>query len=152
VVTARDSLANTATSFTGSVTLALGANPGGGPPNGTLTVAAIAGVATFPDVRIRKSGNGYTLTAASGALTGATSTAFNITPAPAVGLVFTAHPSNTTAGLAIAPQVVVTARDSLGNTATSFTAPVTATIAVNPGGGTLTNGGPFNAVAGVATL
>jgi alpha-tubulin suppressor-like RCC1 family protein len=61
------------------VTVALGANPGAATLSGTLTVAAIAGVATFSDVRIDRPGSGYTLTVSSGPLTGATTAPFDVT-------------------------------------------------------------------------
>src|SRR5207247_1273308 len=67
-VTALDGQGNTATGFTGNVTVALGANPGSGTLSGTTTVAAVAGVATFPGLSINKVGTGYTLTANSGSL------------------------------------------------------------------------------------
>src|SRR5207247_6071026 len=78
-VTARDANGNTATGFTGNVTLAIGTNGGGGTLSGTATHAAGGGVATFAGLSIDKVGTGYTLTAsATGPATG-TSTAFNIT-------------------------------------------------------------------------
>src|SRR2546429_9986268 len=46
-VTAHDANGNTATGFTGNVTLAIGTNPGGGALSGTATHAASGGVATF---------------------------------------------------------------------------------------------------------
>src|SRR5207244_13042445 len=64
-VTAQDALGNTATGFTGTVTVAIGANPGGGTLAGTASVAAVSGVATFSNVSINKAGSGYTLTAAA---------------------------------------------------------------------------------------
>jgi hypothetical protein len=64
---------------TDQVTLAIGANPASGTLAGTATVTVSGGVATFNDLSINNAGTGYTLTAASGTLTGATSTAFNIT-------------------------------------------------------------------------
>src|SRR5207245_4923005 len=79
-VTARDAFGNTATGFTGSVTVAIGTNPAGGALSGTLTVAATAGIATFSNLSIDKSGTGYTLTAAATGVTGQASTAFNIRP------------------------------------------------------------------------
>ena len=88
-VTARDAQGNPATAFTGNVTVAIGTNPGGGTLSGTKTVPAVAGVATFTTLSIDKSGTGYTLTAAANGLTGATSTAFNITAAALSQLVFT---------------------------------------------------------------
>src|SRR5205823_14421564 len=42
-VTARDRSGNTATQFTGTVTVALGANPSGGTLTGTTSVAAVSG-------------------------------------------------------------------------------------------------------------
>ena len=61
-----------------SVTVAVGTNPGLGILNGTTTVNAVSGVATFSTLSINRAGVGYTLTAASVGLTGATSSAFNI--------------------------------------------------------------------------
>jgi hypothetical protein len=79
-VTARDVYGNTATSFTGGVTIAIGTNPAAGTLTGTTTVAAANGVASFAGLRINTVGTGYTLTASATGVSGATSTAFNITP------------------------------------------------------------------------
>jgi len=77
VVTAEDSSNNPFTSFTGGITLAIGAGPG--TLSGTLTQNAVAGVATFSDLSINKIANGYKLTASpSGGVPDATSNAFNI--------------------------------------------------------------------------
>ncbi len=70
-----DSESNVVTRFTGQVTLGLAANPGGATLTGTLAAAALAGVATFPNLAISNQGTGYTLAAGSGTL-GAASTAF----------------------------------------------------------------------------
>jgi hypothetical protein len=66
---------------TDQVTVALGSNPGGGTLGGTTTATVSGGVATFANLSVNQTGTGYTLTAASGSLTGATSAAFNITAA-----------------------------------------------------------------------
>jgi hypothetical protein len=95
-------------------------------------------------------GAGYTLTAATG-LAGTTSTTFDITPGAATQLIFTAQPTNTTAGATITPAVQVTARDAEGNTATGFTGNVTVAIGANPGGSTRSPAVQA-AVAGVATF
>ncbi|MGH9260238.1 MAG: beta strand repeat-containing protein, partial [Acidimicrobiales bacterium] len=150
-VTARDAMGNTATGFTGNVTVAIGTNPNGGALSGTTTVAAVAGVATFSTLSIDKSGTGYTLTAGATEFSGATSTGFAITPGPATQLAFTVQPSNTTAGATITPAVQVTARDAQGNTATGFTGNVTVAIGANPGGSTRSPAVQA-AVAGVATF
>src|SRR5207247_8922290 len=57
-VTAQDGNGNTATGFTGNITVAIGTNPGTGTLSGTTTVAAVAGVASFPGLTIDKAGTG----------------------------------------------------------------------------------------------
>ena len=80
-VTARDAFGNRATGFTGGVSVAIGTNAGGGSLAGTTTVAAAAGVATFTGLTISSAGSGYTLTANSAGVSGATSLPFTITSA-----------------------------------------------------------------------
>src|SRR6184192_3137442 len=151
-VTVLDGQGNTATGFTGNVTVAFGSNPGGGTLAGTTTVAAVSGVASFASLSIAKVGTGYTLTAAAAGLPAATSATFNVTPGTAAKLVFTVQPSNTAAGAAITPAVQVTAQDALGNTASGFTGTVTVGLGANPVGGTLSGHATVAASAGVATL
>src|SRR5207244_3601212 len=131
-VTARDGQGNTATGFTGNITVAIGANPGGGTLAGTATVAAVSGVATFSGLSIDKAGTGDTLVASSSGLTDPTSTAFNLTAGSATQMALTRPPSTTAAGASITPAVQVTARDGQGNTATGFTGNVTVAIGANP--------------------
>src|SRR5436190_20007692 len=82
-VSALDDAGNVVTGFTGLITVALGANPGGGTLAGTTSVTAVSGVATFERLSVEKAGSGYTLAASARGLTGATSACFNITAAPA---------------------------------------------------------------------
>src|SRR5439155_1237644 len=151
-VTALDAQGNPATGFTGNVTIAIGANPGGAALSGSASVAAVAGVATFGDLSLNRAGTGYTLTASAIGPTGATSTPFDVAPAAANRLVFTVQPSSATAGTAITPAVQVTAQDAQGNTATGFTGSVTVALGANPGGGTLSGTTTTAAVAGVASF
>jgi hypothetical protein len=151
-VIAQDIQGNTATDFAGDVTLTLGANPSGGALSGTLTVAAVAGVATFSDVSITTVGAGYQLQAASGTLTSPLSAAFSITPGPGSQLIFTLQPTTQTAGATISPPVEVIALDQFGNTATGFTENVTVMIETNPSGGVLDGTTTVAAVSGVATF
>jgi len=151
-VTVRDAFDNTVTGSSATITLAIGTNPGGGALSGTTTLAAVSGVATFSNLSIDKTGTGYTLTAASAGLTGATSSAFTITPAAAARLAFTVQPSDSTAGVAIAPAVRVTVRDAFDNTVTGSTASITVAIGTNPGGGTLSGIATVAASGGVATF
>jgi alpha-tubulin suppressor-like RCC1 family protein len=71
---------------------------------------------------------------------------------PATQLAFTAQPSTTTVGGAIAPAIQVTARDGTGNPVTSFVAAVTVAFGANPGAATLGGTRTRTAVGGVATF
>ena len=139
------------TSSTASVTLAVGTNPGGGTLSGTLTVAAVAGVATFPGLSIDKTGVGYTLAASSAGLAGAASAAFDITAAAPAALAFGQQPTDVAADAAISPAVIVRILDAFGNL-TASTANVTVAIGTNPSAGTLSGTATVAAVAGVATF
>jgi uncharacterized repeat protein (TIGR01451 family) len=116
----QDAFSNTVTTDgSTSVTLAIGTNPASGTLSGTAVRTAASGVATFSGLSIDKTGTGYTLAATSSpSLTGATSTAFNIT-AGAIDHFVVSAPSTGTAGVAIS--VSVTAKDSSGNTITGYT-------------------------------
>lgn len=151
-VAARDSLGNTITSFSDSVTLAIASNPGGAVLSGTKTVAAVAGVATFDSAWILKTGSGYTLSAsAPGAATGV-STPFDVLPYELGPLSFTVQPSNTPQNSAISPAIVIKALDGFNNVNTSFTGAVTITLGNNPGSGVLSGTTTVSAIAGVATF
>ena len=95
-VTAQDAGGNTATGFTATITIAIGANPAGGTLSGTKTIAAVGGTATFADLSIDKAGPGYTLQATSGTVTPAASAQFTITTLPTA-----LHVTTTTTGAAI---------------------------------------------------
>src|SRR5439155_77071 len=112
-VTAQDAQGNTATAFSANVTVALGANPGGGTLSGTATVAAVGGVATFAGLSVNKSGTGYALAATATGLAGAASNPFTVAAGAATHLAFTVQPGNTEAGAAVTPAVQVTAEDAL---------------------------------------
>jgi hypothetical protein len=73
-----DSLGNIVTSATNAVTIAIANNPGGSTLSGTTTVNAVNGVATFADLSLNKPGKGYTLSASSSGLAGATSSSFDL--------------------------------------------------------------------------
>jgi hypothetical protein len=140
---------------TSSVTLSIApGSTGSGTLGGTLTVAAVNGVATFSNLSISAAGT-YMLQATDvdGAvtLTPATSTAFTISVQ--VKVAFAQQPAGAQAGGAIAPPVIVDVEDGSGNVVTSDHSNVT--MAIGPGssgpgtlGGTLT----VAAVNGVATF
>lgn len=81
-VAAVNAVGDTDVAFTGNITVAI--TPGTGTPAaalaGTLTRAAVNGIAVFSGLSIDSVGFGYTLTASSSGLTPGTSAAFDITP------------------------------------------------------------------------
>ncbi|HYW09880.1 MAG TPA: cadherin-like domain-containing protein, partial [Longimicrobium sp.] len=146
-VTIRDAFGNVVTTATDNVTIAIGTNPSSGTLSGTVTVAAVNGVATFSDLSINRTGTGYTLAASSGTLTGAASTAFDVTHGPLDHfLVEQAGGGPIGNQLAGTPfNVRVTAQDALNNTVTTFTGTVAFTS--TPAGG-ITAGGTSGAFTG----
>ena len=151
-VTARDDFDNAVTSFTGSVTLALAANPGGGTLSGTTTAPAADGVATFPDLRIDRAGDGYTLAASAGPLNG-TSDGFSVTPAPVARLALNTEPSATAqSGVAFAQQPAVQLEDADGNPVHEQGVVVTADVATGPAGASLAPATATTSASGLATF
>jgi hypothetical protein len=148
----QDAAGNRITTATNTVMISLGSNPGGGTLSGTLSRAAVAGVATFNDLSINQAGTSYTLRAASGGLASATSLAFNISSGTPAKLAFKVQPSTAAAGATIVPAVTVEIQDATGNLATTATDTVTIAIQNNPGGGTLSGTLSKPAVGGIATL
>jgi hypothetical protein len=133
--------------FNGSVTVGVASGPG--MLDGTLTETAVNGIVTFSNLYLTTVGNGYTLSVSSPGLTGATTSAFNVTAAAASQLVILAQPaSSVTAGTPFG--FVVEAEDQYGNLATSFNSSVTAALASGPSGGTLGGTVTATANAGVA--
>ena len=155
VVNIDDAGGNTVTSSNATVTMAITTNPGGGTLSGTLSVGATSGVATFSDLSIDKSANGYKLTASATGLTSAISGTFNVNPGAAVQLGFTQQPSGGTGGVAWATQPKVAIQDALGNTVTTSSATVTLTITTgtgNPAGVLTCTANPKATASGLATF
>ena len=117
---------------------------GNGVANGTVTVNAVNGTATFTNLGVRGTG-AQTIGFAAGGLTGATSTALTITPVIAL----TTPPSGSTTGSAFTGQPVITFRDVTNATLAMVTDNVVAAVTT---GGTLSGTTTIAAVAGVATF
>jgi uncharacterized protein YjdB len=151
-VLVQDSLGNTVASSNAAVSLTLGTNPGGGRLLGTGSFAAVGGVASFPDLRLRFAGTGYTLVATAQLLAQATSAAFDVSPAPASRLAFVTQPGNVPPGEAIVPSPQVWVEDSIGNVVTSSSAAVAVLITAGTGasGATLDGTTSVSVVNGVA--
>jgi hypothetical protein len=149
-VEARDAFDNLAIGYNDQVLLNVATGPVGGSLSNNST-SAVGGIATFTGMTVSTAGV-YTLGASATGLTGATTNAFTVAGAPATELVFTPVPGTGTIGQSLAPAITVEARDAGGNLVTTFTGPVTLALGANPGGATLSGGGPVNAVGGVATF
>ena len=156
-VTAQDASGQTATSFTGAVTLTITAGTGtlGATLSGTTTVNAVNGVATFSNLDIKRSGSGYKLSAVAAGVSGALSASFTINPAAPSAVDFVTQPASTTAATTIlglnGPTITVAVKDSMGNPVKSFAGTVTLTISTNPGGGTLSGTSTVDVINGIAT-
>lgn len=152
----RDALGNLVNTATDNVTLSFGTDPSSGAATlgGTLTVAAINGMATFSDINIDLANTGYTLVASSGSLTNATSSTFDITSGAAAQLAFTTQPVHTSYSENITPSITVEIQDAQGNTITSSSDSVTLSLGTDPSSGTATLGGTLtvNAINGIATF
>jgi VCBS repeat-containing protein len=148
-VAIKDAAGNTVTSATDAVTLAIGNNPAGGTLSGTVTVNAVSGVATFGNLSIDKSGNGYTLTAAATGLAGVTSPSFDIVPGTANRLVFLTGPSDRAVGQAFSPALQVQVQDAGGNPVILATGQITLTSSVT---GTLSGTATATPILGTATF
>ena len=99
------------TPATNAVGIALGANPSGATLTGTLTRNAVAGVATFDDLKIDKVGEGYTLVITSANAGNVTTTPFNVIAGAAANFVIVAGDGQTgtvNTPLEVAPSVRVT--------------------------------------------
>ena len=150
-VAAEDSYGNVVPTFSGSVTAAIGNNPGASALGGTATASISHGLAAFSNLTLNKSGAGYTLQFVSGSLSTATSNNISIASGVATQLLIIGQPPS------VVPAsnpftMTVAAEDALGNVATSFVGSITAALATNPGssslGGTLT----VSTTGGVATF
>ncbi len=115
IVDAQGNTVNTGAASTSVVSMAISANVGGATLTGTTAVAAVDGVATFPDLGISKTGNGYKLLATSGGYTAAYSNSFNVT-AGTPNKISIAGVSNVISG-ACSTAITVQLQDQGGNSA-----------------------------------
>ncbi len=137
-ISAEDSYGNLATSFDGTIELALINNPGDATLSGPLTATATAGVANFHAyITTDIAASGYTLEATSTGLSPVTTGGITVVPSPATQLiVVTQPPSLLTPGATFG--LVVAAEDEYGNVDPSFTGNVTVAL---PSGSSSTLGG-----------
>jgi hypothetical protein len=147
-VTAQDASNNTVTGFTGTVHFTSSDGLAGLPNDYTFSTAD-GGVHTFT-VTLKTAGSD-SVKAASGSSTG--SATVTVSAAAATHLAFTQQPTNATVSTTISPTVTVSELDAYGNVATQDSSTQLAlAIGTNPGGATLTGGGPVTVVHGVASF
>ena len=146
-----DSAGNVVPTATNPVTLALQVNSTGADLQGTRTVAAINGVATFADLDVTLPGR-YVLSATAPGLTRALSAAFSVYAATPAKLAFEVQPSAAAAGATLTPAVKVAIKDALGNTLTTATDTVSLILYANASKGKLLGTKTVAAVDGVATF
>ena len=119
----------------------------------TMTATAVNGVATFSGLAVRKAGTAVILCTSATALSGfCSSTSFNVAAAPLSTLGFTVQPAAVTAGTAFSSSIQVSGQDSVGNTITDFTSPVTLNVTGGTTGAALSGTRTQNPVAGIATF
>ncbi len=151
VATAYDPFGNVAGGFTGNISVGIASGPAGGVLTGTVSLAAVNGVATFSGLMLTKAGSGYVLQVSSSGLTSATSTAVSVSPAASSQLLLTSQsPASVIAGAGFG--LVATAYDPFGNLAGGFTGNISVGIASGPAGGVLTGTVSLAAVNGVVTF
>jgi len=131
VITAQNIDSETDTSFNGTVTVSLASGPG--TLGGTLSVAAVDGVATFGNLTLDHFGT-YTIHASADGLTGVTTDNIQVTTNH---LVVTTAPASVTVNHTFT--VEVSAEDILDNVDTTYGGTVSVALAGGPGnlGGTL---------------
>jgi uncharacterized repeat protein (TIGR03803 family) len=145
-VTVEDAAGDVVNTDHSQVTLKVASGPG--KLTGTVTVAAVNGVATFSKAVLGTAGT-YTLQATDGALTAATSTSFTVTPGAATHLVFVQQPTTTVAGVAVAPALTVYVEDKSNNVVVTNSSTITLALAGKPVGGAIAGGGGQVSVAAV---
>jgi streptogramin lyase len=134
VVAVENSAGNPDIDYTGTVTIALGNNPGGDTLKGTLTATVNQGIAVFSGLTLKVPDSGYTITATASGLSSTTSDAFNVTLGATRLVVTTEPPNSVQAGTDFS--ITVSAQDGEGNVDTSYNSAITLTLS-NANGATL---------------
>ncbi len=138
------------TAFTGSVTINL-LGPPGSSLNGTTTVNAVNGVATFTNLTINTDGT-YQLIATGNGANGADSAGFNISSGPIAQLNFIDQPSSLWQYGTLTAPLILGIEDQFGNVVTSVNSTVILAIAVGPLEGTIVGNTSAVASNGQATF
>lgn len=144
----RDEVGQRVRGATDAVTLSLVGGGEGAELQGTRTVNAVDGVATFSGLAVERAGSGYKVRASAGELEAVESEAFGIVPGAPSRLGFLAVPEEVVAGDTFAVRVGI--QDVYGNPVPSVSAPVALYLAVAPEGAELGGSLEAQVEAGVA--
>ena len=143
-----DASGNTVTSPNVNVVASIAS--GSGTLSGTTTVASVAGVATFTNLVITGTAGAFTLRFTPTSLTPVTSSSLTITAGAASAAAITTQPTGAASGSTFDTYHVIRIVDVSGNTVTSSTVSVVASIA--SGTGTLSGTTTVAASSGIATF
>ncbi|HEY5112442.1 MAG TPA: prepilin-type N-terminal cleavage/methylation domain-containing protein, partial [Acidimicrobiales bacterium] len=135
VIAVEDAAGNIVTTDLSPVTLVI--TPGTGTNGANLSPSCsgteYSGVVTFSSCMIDTAGAGYTLTAADGSLSSATSSAFTVSTGIPTQLVFSTQPGNSTGSSTLSTQPVVNVEDAYGFLVTPDNS--TVSLAITPSTG-----------------
>ena len=151
VVKAEDAVGNVDTSFTGTITLGTHTGSGAGTLGGTDSMSAVAGVATFTNVKFTSSVSDHEIISLDASATGLTTGTSNTSNVNVVAtkLVFTTQPAPTVliggVATAFATVPVVQAEDAVGVVDTDYTGAVVLSV-TKSGGATVP--GTLNGLSG----
>jgi hypothetical protein len=134
IVAVMDAAWNVVPSANLDITLDLLSDSGDAVLEGTRTVRAVDGYATFDSLFIRRAGQ-YRLAASASGVTGDSSETFMIGAGAPTGFVFTVQPSTVAGGQVITPPVEVTLMDGWGNRCTNARS-FGVMLTITPGTGT----------------
>jgi hypothetical protein len=151
VVDVEDANGKLLTSDNSNVTLCIQSGSAAAAMSGTVTVAAVNGVATFTNVILTTAG-ACQLEATDGSAAVAKTASFNVAPGAAAQLAFATQPPAGTAGTALSSVVNVAVEDAYGNLVTSNSGSVTLAIQTGSAGSTLGGTTSVHAQNGVATF
>lgn len=143
-----DANCNLINSATNSVSMSL--QTGSGALGGSVSLNAVAGVATFTNLSLNVSGTDKVLRASAAGLTAADSSAFTITGGAATAIIFATQPGGGSSNSVWAQQPTVHLLDQYSNLAS--TSSDTVFLSVQAGTGTLSGGLSRNASGGVASF
>ncbi|HUI10520.1 MAG TPA: invasin domain 3-containing protein [Bacteroidota bacterium] len=130
VIYVEDASGNVVTTSGASVTAARAT--GTGALQGTLTVNAVNGIATFANLSYNVAET-MTITFTSGTLTAATTGSIVVAPSLPAKVVLIQQPSSATAGVAIAPPITAQIQDAFSNPVTTGGAQITASLTTGTG-------------------